>query len=72
MEKKGKKVRKNVMIDPDLLKAARKNLGASTESETIEKALEPIAEWESEDEIMKATREFIKHLSRDKIKPIFD
>jgi hypothetical protein len=43
MEKKGRVVRKNMRLRQDLLDQARMVLGAKTETETVEEALELVA-----------------------------
>lgn len=72
MKQKSKKVRKNIMVNPNLVKRARKILNAPSDSQAIETALEEIAQRKTEDEIQSATYKFLRHFSRDKIKPIFD
>ena len=37
------KVRKQFLLDPELLKQARKALGAKTDTETVERALRSVA-----------------------------
>ena len=71
MNKKSKKIRKNIMVNPDLVKRARNVFKASSDSQAIEMALEQTAQRKTDDELWQATIEFVKHLKRDKIKPLF-
>ena len=71
MKQKGKKIRKNIMVDPIKLKRAKNILKAASDSKAIDMALDPFINRKTEDELWEATIEFVKHLRRDKIKPIF-
>lgn len=70
--KQNKRIRKNIMVNPDLVKRAKKVFGASSDSQAIEEALNTSLEGrKTDDELWEATIEFVKHLKRDKIKPLF-
>ena len=60
------------MVNPDLVKRARNVFKASSDSQAIEMALEQTTQRKTDDELKLATYEFLNHLSRDKIKPLFD
>lgn len=72
MKRPGKKIRKNIMVNPLLVKRARKILSASSDSQAIEMALDEIAQRKTNEEAWEATREFIKKLAGSKVKPLFD
>lgn len=71
MKPQNKKVRKNIMVNLDLVKRVKKVFNASSDSQAIELALEKAAERKTDEELWKATIDFVKHLKRDKIKPLF-
>lgn len=72
MKQKSKRVRKNIMINLDLVKRARKVFNASSDSQAVELALEQAGERKTDDEVRSATYEFLKHFSKAKIKPLFN
>lgn len=60
------------MVNLNLVKRARKVFNASSDSQAIEMALEQTtADRKTNEELWKATIDFVKHLKRDKIKPLF-
>ncbi len=71
MKRKSKKVRKNIMIDPALVKRARKILGAPSDSQAIELVLKSIADRKTNEEVWEATKKFIKSMHGKKFKPLF-
>ena len=50
------KVRKQFLLDPELLKRARKALGAKTDTETVERALRSVA---IDEELRSAHADFV-------------
>lgn len=72
MKQKGKRIRKNIMVTPGLIKRARNILNAASDSQAIEKSLEIATDRKTDDELWKATIDFVKHLKRDKIRPVFN
>ncbi len=71
MKQRGKKIRKNIMVNPDLVKRARSVFNASSDSQAIELALEQSSQRKTNEELWKATIDFVKHLKRHRIKPLF-
>ena len=71
MKQKPKKVRKNIMINPDLVKRAKKILGASNDSQDIEMLLKSVADRKTNEEIWEATKKFIKSAHDPNFKPLF-
>ena len=71
MKQKPKKVRKNIMVNLDLVKRAKKVFNASSDSQAIEFALEQAGQRKTDEELWKATIDFVEHLKKDKIKPLF-
>ena len=59
------------MVNPDLVKRARKVFNSSSDSQAIETALEEVGQRKTDEELWKATIDFVKHLKKDKIKPLF-
>lgn len=72
MKQNSKRIRKNIMVNPDLVERARNIFGASNDSQAIEMALNSsVVDRKTEEEVWKATIKFIEHLRKDKIKPLF-
>ncbi len=71
MKSKSKKIRKNIMIKPDLLKEAKNILNADSDSQAIEMALTELTQQRSDDDLWKATAELVNHMKEHKIKPLF-
>lgn len=71
MKKPGKKVRKNIMVNLDLVKRAKKIFGASSDSQAIEKSLETATDRKTDDELWEATIELVKDMKKYKIRPLF-
>ena len=71
MKQGTKKVRKNIMVNPDLIKRAKKILGASNDSQAIEMLLKSVADRKTNEEVWKATEEFIKSMQGKRFKPLF-
>lgn len=70
--KKSKRIRKNIMVDPNLMIRARKILNAPNDSQAIEQALNTsTAGRKTEEELRQATIDLTKHMRRYKIKPLF-
>lgn len=71
MKEKGKKIRKNIMVNPDLVKHARSIFNASSDSQAIELCLKSLADRKTEEEVRKATEKFIKSMYGKSFKPLF-
>lgn len=72
MREKGKRIRKNIMVNPDLVERARKIFGAANDSLAIEQALNiSTAGRKTEDELWEATKNIVKMMAKYKIKPLF-
>lgn len=71
MKKPGKKVRKNIMVNLDLIKRARKILNASNDSQAIEILLKSLNDRKTNEEAWKATEEFINSMQGRNFKPLF-
>ena len=71
MSQQKKKTRKNITVNLDLMKRAKKILGASNDSQAIEMLLKSVADRKTNEEVWKATEEFIKSMQGKKFKPLF-
>lgn len=71
MKNKSAKVRKNIMVDPELVKRAKKILNAPSDSLAIELCLKSITDRKTNEEVWKATEEFIKSMQGKNFKPLF-
>ena len=71
MERKSKRIRKNIMVNPDLVKRARNILGAPNDSQAIELCLESIADRKTNEEMWDETKKLIKRLHNPNFKPLF-
>ena len=71
MKEKSKRVRKNIMINPNLVNRTRKILNAPSDSQAIELALQSIADRKTNEELWKATEKFIKSVRDPNFKPLF-
>ena len=71
MKQKGKRIRKNIMVDPSLIKRARKILGAPSNSQGIEMVLKSVADRKTNEEVWEATEKFIKSMQGKNFKPLF-
>ena len=71
MKQKSKKVRKNIMVDPGLVKRAKKILGASNDSQAIEMLLKSVADRKTNEEVWEATKKFIEAAHDPNFKPLF-
>ena len=60
------------MVNPDLIKRARKIFAASNDSQAIEEALNTsLAGRKTDDELWEATKDIVKMMAQYKIKPLF-
>ena len=59
------------MVTLDLVKRAKKILGASNDSQAIEMLLKSVADRKTNEEVWEATEEFIKSMQGKKFKPLF-
>ncbi len=59
------------MVNPDLIKRAKKIFNASSDSQAIEMSLKSIADRKTNEEMWKATEEFIKSMQGKNFKPLF-
>lgn len=71
MKNKSRKIRKNIIVDPELVKRAKKILNAPSDSLAIELCLKSIADRKTNEEVWKATEEFIKSMQGKSFKPLF-
>ena len=71
MKQQNKKVRKNIMVNLDLMKRAKKILGASNDSQTIDMLLKSVADRKTNEEVWEATKKFIKSAHDPNFKPLF-
>ena len=71
MKEKSKKVRKNIMVNPDLVKRVKKILGASNDSQAIEMLLKSVADRKTNEEVWEATKKFIRNAHDPNFKPLF-
>ena len=59
------------MVNPDLVKHARKILNAPSDSQAIEMLLKSLSDRKTNEEAWKATEEFIKSMQGKNFKPLF-
>ena len=59
------------MVNLDLVKRAKKILGASNDSQAIEMLLKSVADRKTNEEIWEATKKFIKRAYDPNFKPLF-
>lgn len=71
MKEKGKKIRKNIMVNPYLIKRARNVLNAASDSQAIEMLLKSVADKKTNEEVWNETRKLIKQLHNPNFKPLF-
>lgn len=69
--KKSKRIRKNIMVNPYLIKRARKILNAPSDSQAIEAVLKSVADRKTNEEVWEATRKFIESAHDPNFKPLF-
>ena len=71
MKKKPQRIRKNIMVNLDLMKRAKKILGASNDSQSLEMLLKSVADRKTNEEVWEATKKFIKSAHDPNFKPLF-
>ena len=71
MSQQKKKTRKNITVNLDLMKRAKKILGASNDSQAIEMLLKSVADRKTNEEVWEATKKFIKSAHDSNFKPLF-
>ncbi|MBI3591495.1 MAG: hypothetical protein HY094_09000 [Candidatus Melainabacteria bacterium] len=71
MKNKSTKVRKNIIVDPFLVKRARKILNASSDSQAIEICLKSLTDRKTNEEVWEATKKFIRNAYNPNFKPLF-
>ena len=71
MSQQNKKTRKNIMVTLDLMKRAKKILGASNDSQAIDMLLQSVADRKTNEEMWDETKKLIKRLHDPNFKPLF-
>ena len=71
MKQKSKKVRKNIMVNLDLIKRAKEVLGAANDSQAIEILLKSVADRKTNEEVWEATKKFIQNAHDPNFRPLF-
>ena len=59
------------MVNPDLVKRAKKILNASNDSQAIEMLLKSVANRKTNEEVWEATKKFIEAAHDPNFKPLF-
>ena len=70
MKQQNKKTRKNIMVNLDLVKRAKKVFNASSDSQAIEMALKQAGQKKTDEELWEATQNIVKLMAKHKIKPL--